>query len=142
MPLVRFCYADVPVLAIRSKKAVKEFIVAIFQAEGKALSDVTYIFCSDQYLLQINKTFLQHDYYTDIVSFDLSEGSQTIGEIYISVDRVKENAVTHATEFKKEMLRVIFHGALHLVGYKDKRKSEITNMREKEEHYLRLFGQK
>jgi probable rRNA maturation factor len=86
---------------------------------------------------------LQHDYFTDIITFDLSVSkNETIGEIYISVDRVRENAMTHSVTFQTELLRVIFHGALHLCGYKDKKKSEITIMREKEDYYLLLFEQK
>lgn len=139
---VRFNYADVQPISLKRKKAVKEFIKEIFRLEGKALKEMNYIFCSDEYLLEINKSYLQHDYFTDIITFDLSEGDETIGEVYISVDRVKENALTHQATFSSELLRVIFHGALHLVGYKDKKKSEITIMREKEDYYLLLFEAK
>jgi rRNA maturation RNase YbeY len=88
----------------------------------------------------MNRDFLQHDYYTDIITFGLSEKGQPVeAEVYISLDRVKDNAKTHGTTQTNETLRVIFHGALHLCGYKDKRKSEITVMRQKEDQYLRLF---
>jgi probable rRNA maturation factor len=142
MPGVRFNYADVKPISLNDKKGVKDFVVSIFNKEGRPLKKINYIFCSDEYLLEINKSYLQHDYYTDIITFDLSDQEGTIGEIYISVDRVKENSKSHATSFSTELLRVIFHGALHLIGYKDKKKSEITIMRDKEEYYLRLFETK
>jgi probable rRNA maturation factor len=100
----------------------------------------SYIFCTDNYLLQINKDFLGHDYYTDIISFGLAGPGQPVeAEIYISVDRVRDNARNLEQPFRRELLRVIFHGALHLCGYRDKKKSEITIMRQKEDQYLRLF---
>ena len=136
---VRFNYADVPTISLRKKKEIQSFVIHIFKNEKKDLNQINYVFCTDEYLLDVNKSFLQHDYYTDIITFDLSEGSGTIGEIYISVDRVKENSRMLQNDFRNEMLRVIFHGALHLCGYKDKKKSEITIMREKEEHYLLSF---
>lgn len=139
MPSVHFYYADINPLSITKKKLIKNFIRQIFTNEGKPLSSLDYIFCSDLYLLEINKNFLKHDYFTDIISFDLSEAEEVVGEVYISVDRVKENGVLHSSSFNEELLRVIFHGALHLCGYKDKKKSEITVMRAKEDYYLKLF---
>jgi probable rRNA maturation factor len=126
---------------LQNRKALKAFIPQIFKKEGKPLETLTYIFCSDEYLLEVNKNFLQHDFYTDIISFDLSESksSPTIGEIYISVDRVKENAITHQTTFEQELHRVIFHGALHLCGYKDKTKKDSLLMRDKEEDCLSMY---
>ena len=121
---------------------MKEFIKEIFSAEGVSLDRLDYIFCSDEYLLQLNKTFLNHDYYTDIMTFDLSSGAAVVGEIYVSVDRVKDNALKISSLYTNELLRVIFHGALHLCGYRDKTKREITIMREHEDYYLRLFEQK
>jgi probable rRNA maturation factor len=143
MGKVRFNYADVAAIASKDKTRVKSFVEELFLKENRQLQKLEYIFCSDNYLLEINKSFLQHDYFTDIITFDLSVSKdETIGEIYISVDRVRENAMTHSATFQTELLRVIFHGALHLCGYKDKKKSEITIMREKEDYYLRLFEQK
>jgi rRNA maturation RNase YbeY len=137
--MIRFAYAD-RILSLPQKNAIKAFVAELFRAEKKPLSHLQYIFCSDDYLLGINQSFLQHDDYTDIITFGLSAPKAPIeGEIYISVDRVKENAQTLQTSFKEEMLRVIFHGALHLCGYKDKKKSESVVMRSKEEQYLRLF---
>ncbi|MCW3107839.1 MAG: metal-dependent hydrolase YbeY [Segetibacter sp.] len=142
MPIIRFNYADTNPISLKGKKEVKGFIVDVFKLEAKALKELNYIFCSDQYLLEINKSYLQHDYFTDIITFDLSDGDETVGEIYISIDRVRENSISHSTKYTEEMLRVILHGALHLIGYKDKKKSEITIMRDKEEYYLRLFEAK
>ena len=142
MASVHFYYADVAPLSLRKKKLIRQFVVDIFLLEGKGLEKMNYIFCSDNYLLEINRKHLQHDYYTDIITFDLSDGDLTVGEVYISIDRVKENSRTLGVPFKEEILRVIFHGALHLIGYKDKKKSEITIMRSKEDYYLRLFRQK
>lgn len=122
---------------------LKSFIGTIFSKEKKKLASITYVFCSDEYLLQMNRDFLNHDFYTDIITFGLSETGYPIeAEVYISLDRVRENAGTHGVTYKQEALRVIFHGALHLCGYADKKKSEITIMREKEEQYLRLFEKK
>jgi len=142
MPVVRFQYADMPSVSFSEKKRIKRFIIELFFLEGKGLNRIDYIFCSDHFLLEINRSFLKHDYYTDIITFELSDTDLTTGEIYISVERVKENAAVHGCSFKEELLRVIFHGALHLCGYKDKKKSEITIMRQKEEEYLRLFEKK
>lgn len=124
-----------------NKTGLKHFIEQLFKNEKKALIELTYVFCSDEYLLGINRDFLQHDYYTDIITFDLSENQiQTIGEIYISLDRIKDNAKELNISTKEETLRVIFHGALHLCGYKDKSKSDIATMRKKEEHYIGLYN--
>jgi rRNA maturation RNase YbeY len=100
---------------------------------------VNYIFCSDRYLLKINQTFLKHDYYTDIISFDLSPGKMTQGEIFISIDRVRENAANFESSFKEELHRVIFHGALHLCGLNDKTENEKSKMRRMEEKYLKKY---
>ena len=123
------------------KKGLKQFIEYLFKKEKKGLYELTYVFCSDEYLLGINRDFLQHDYYTDIITFDLSENpKQIIGEIYVSLDRIRDNAKTLNTSVKEETLRVIFHGALHLCGYKDKSKTDILKMRKKEEQYINLYN--
>ena len=142
MTTVSFHSADRS-LQIEGRTRLKAFIQNIFRKEKKALASITYIFCSDEFVLQMNRDYLDHDYYTDIITFGLSEKAQPIeAEVYISIDRVKDNAQTLGRPFKEEVLRVIFHGALHLCGYKDKRKSEIALMRGKEEQYLRLFEKK
>ncbi len=140
MNKIRFRYADRH-LSLNGKSALKDFLVSMFKKEKAVLCSLTYVFCSDEYLLRMNRDFLKHDTYTDIITFALSESGQPIeAEIYISLDRVQDNANTLGTGFKEECLRVIFHGVLHLCGYRDKKKSEIIQMRSKEEEYLRLFG--
>lgn len=126
--------------SLSNKKRIKQFIELLFKLEKKPLNRIDYIFCSDEYLLQINKQHLQHDYYTDIITFELSQNNLTEAEIYISVERVKENAYILSTTFKNEILRVLFHGALHLCGYKDKSKKEEKLMRQKEEEYLIMYN--
>jgi probable rRNA maturation factor len=139
---VSFSYADKK-LNLVGINQIKQFVAKLFALEDKKLGDLNYVFCSDDYLLDINKEFLQHDYYTDIITFDLSEpNTETIsGEIYISVDRVADNAKKVGVSFKNEVLRVIFHGALHLCGYLDKSEEEITVMRQKENYYIHMFSQ-
>jgi len=125
---------------LANKVALKSFIEKKVKNEGYSIDSLTYVFCSDKYLLKINKDFLSHDYYTDIISFDLSEvPGQLIGEVYISVDRVKDNAKTHGTGFKEELHRVIFHGALHFCGYKDKKPSDAKKMRQMEDRWLTAY---
>lgn len=124
----------------QQKQSIKDFIEQIFKKEKKELQQITYVFCSDKFLLKMNTEFLHHDYYTDIITFGLSDKNKPIeAEIYISIDRVKDNAKQLGLPYKTEMLRVLFHGALHLCGYKDKTKSEILNMRVKEERFLLLY---
>jgi len=123
-----------------NRLALKGFIERSLKKEGLTIETLQYIFCSDKYLLGINKSYLQHDYYTDIISFDLSETKgKLVGEVYISVDRVKENAKTHNKTMKEELLRVIFHGALHFCGYKDKKPSDIKKMRAQEDKWLKSY---
>lgn len=109
----------------------------LFKKEGKRNIHVSYVFCSDTYLLKLNQEFLQHDYYTDIITFNLSEGKEElVAEVYISVDRVRENARLFKSSFQSELHRVIFHGALHLCGFKDKTTPQKREMRNKENEYL------
>jgi len=126
---------------LRRRSELKRQIEGIFRKEGKKLGSLNYIFCSDKELLKINQKFLNHDYYTDIITFDLSEKSYIIGEVYISADRVRENAKRQDTTIISELRRVIFHGALHLCGYKDKTERDKRMMRDKEEQYLKFWGQ-
>jgi probable rRNA maturation factor len=122
-----------------NRTLLKKFIDNVFKAEGVKLDSLNYIFCSDEYLLQINKSYLNHDYYTDIITFDLSNSTGIVGEIYISIDRVVQNASTHKCTITQELHRVIFHGALHLCGYKDKSKRDSVLMRQMEDKYLALY---
>lgn len=119
---------------------LKSFIAQLFKKEGKKADTINYIFCDDNYLLEINKTFLNHDTLTDIITFPTSEKGEPISsDIFISIERVKENAQTFKTAFNEELHRVIFHGALHLCGYKDKNKAQAQEMRAMEEKYLQLY---
>ena len=136
---IRFNYADRK-LPLSRKQHIKEIVELIFKNKKQHLGFLDYIFCSDDYLLEINQSFLKHDYYTDIITFDLSEpNSGTKGEIYVSIDRVKDNSQTQNVSFEMEALRVIFHGALHLCGYKDKTKEERVEMRKLEDKYIKIW---
>ena len=127
-------------VTLKQRQALKRFIQTIFKKEKRKLDNLTYIFCSDNYLLEINKSHLQHDYYTDIITFDLSETPDVItGEIYISTDRVRDNAATLNVSINEELHRVIFHGALHLCGYKDKTTKQSNEMRAAENVYLKAY---
>jgi rRNA maturation RNase YbeY len=136
---ISFNIADKPI-TLANRAELKIFLEKQLKKEGIKIEYLQYVFCSDQYLLGINKQFLNHDYYTDIISFDLSETKgELIGDIYISVDRVKENAKTHKTTQGNELLRVIFHGALHFCGYKDKKPADVKLMRSMEEKWVKAY---
>lgn len=124
---------------LREKNRIRLWLEKSAQEENKKIRLLTYIFCTDDYLLHINKQYLNHDTYTDIITFDYTEGNNLNGEIYISVQRVKENAKIYKVSFKEELLRVLVHGLLHLSGYKDKTKKEKEYMRQKETEKLNLF---
>jgi probable rRNA maturation factor len=127
-------------VSLSNRTALKKFIERLFKREGKSLASLNYIFVSDKRLLAINRDYLAHDYYTDIITFDLSETpGQVQGEIYISIDRVRENAKKLEVSLKSELHRVIFHGALHLCGFGDKTQGETTDMRSAEDYYLKLY---
>jgi rRNA maturation RNase YbeY len=111
----------------------------ICHTEGKLLGDVSVVFCSDTYLLELNKRHLQHDFFTDIITFDYSEGVRVAGDLFVSVDRVYENADAYNVSRETELNRVSVHGILHLLGYKDKTPQEVTVMREKENEALALL---
>ncbi|MFT7627843.1 MAG: putative rRNA maturation factor [Ulvibacter sp.] len=115
---------------------ISKWISDIIIAEGFSEGDISYVFCDDQFLLNINKEFLDHDTLTDIISFDYSLGKQIHGEIYISVERVGENAISFDSEFNNELHRVIIHGILHYCGYKDKSETAANVMRLKEDEAL------
>ena len=127
---------------LHSRKTLKKFTANIFLQEGRILETLSIVFCSDEYLLDINKQHLKHDYYTDIITFDLSEtkSSPIVAELYISAERVKENSSTNKVSFTNEIHRVIFHGVLHLCGFGDKSKTDIAVMRSKENEYLNKYG--
>lgn len=133
---INFSFQKRASLANRTK--LKSHIKKLFNQEKTAAASLGYVFCSDDYLLQINKDYLNHDYYTDIITFDLSVSKQSpiIGEVYISIDSIRDNAKRFNTSISQELHRVIFHGALHLCGYKDKTKIDKELMTKKEDQYL------
>lgn len=138
---VTFSYADVR-LSYNKKQKLKRFISYMAGKEGYTVLSLNYVFCSDSFLLDINQRFLNHVDYTDIITFDLREvitAKIIEGEIYISLDRVKDNAIVHQVSFESELVRVTCHGMLHLCGYRDKKKAEVAAMREAEERCLNAF---
>lgn len=124
---------------IRNKKVLRTWIIFTILSEKKTCGTIDFNFCSDEKLLEINREYLQHDYYTDIITFDFTEKDAISGDIYISLDRVKDNSKTLKTIYADELSRVIIHGVLHLCGYKDKTNKQVSLMREKEEYYLSLL---
>ena len=141
---IHFHQADQSVV-LKNKIQLKHFLASIVQdfRKNHRIDTISYIFCSDDYLLNINKEYLQHDTYTDIITFDLSNTETAIiSDIFISVDRIKENAHKFNTSMEQELHRVIFHGILHLCGLKDKSKKDAALMRSKEEYYLNTYFKK
>ena len=122
------------------KRETTEWIKSVAATYGKRVGEIAYIFCSDDKILEVNRQYLQHDYYTDIITFDYCEGNRLSGDLFISVDSVRENAVEFGTEFDDELHRVIVHGLLHLIGYDDHTPEDQKLMREKEDYYLGLRG--
>ncbi len=116
-----------------------DWLNRIIVSEGKCLKELTFIFCDDAYLLDINQKYLQHDDYTDIITFDYTDDNLIGGDIFISIARVKENARTYKVEVVEELQRVMAHGVLHLMGYSDKTQKDISIMRSKEEEKIKLF---
>ncbi|HKZ37390.1 MAG TPA: rRNA maturation RNase YbeY [Chryseolinea sp.] len=140
MPSIRFFYEDVKFRLPKSSRT-RSWIKAAILSEKRKLGELNYIFCSDEDLAVINRQYLNHNTFTDIITFDGNEGDGYVqGDIYISVDRVRENALMYKTEFSKELHRVIIHGVLHLIGYSDKSKSAKVAMRYKEDAYLSLLN--
>ncbi|HAL83326.1 MAG TPA: rRNA maturation RNase YbeY [Mucilaginibacter sp.] len=136
MPTINFFEEDIA-YQLKHKTALRQWITETIHAEGFKLKELTYIFCSDSYLLQINRQYLNHDTYTDIITFDNSEIEKTIlGDIFISVERIRENALKFNITETDELHRVIIHGALHLLGYKDKAPTDKEKMTFKEDFYL------
>jgi probable rRNA maturation factor len=134
-----FFFTEETPYQLRQRTEIRSWLKSIAKKEKYLILELNYIFCSDEYLLQINKDFLDHDYYTDIITFDNSETKGKIeGDIFISIDRVKENSKTQKTSLKDELHRVMAHGLLHLTGYKDKTSKEKEIMREKEDTSLSL----
>ncbi|MBU3820627.1 rRNA maturation RNase YbeY [Flavobacteriaceae bacterium XHP0103] len=125
--------------SLNNEKALADWISSVIQAEGCKEEEVNYIFCDDEYLYNLNVEFLKHDTLTDIISFDYSLGKNIQGDVFISVERVQENANEFNVSFDEELRRVMVHGVLHYCGYKDKSEAEEKLMREKENLYLERF---
>ncbi len=134
--MIQFFNEDID-FKVPQSRITKKWLLNIIEAEGFHLNQLNYIFCSDEYLLKINQEYLEHDFYTDIITFDNSEEDNHIeGDIFISIDRVRENASIHQKKFEEELRRVLAHGVLHLVGYDDLEDEQELQMRAKEDHYL------
>jgi len=126
---------------LKKKTIIKDWIKSVIAAEGYKLQELNFILCSDEYLLRMNQDYLNHDTYTDVITFDNSEELKTIvGDIFISIERVQENAKQINVTTANELCRVMIHGTLHLLGYLDKTKAEKSKMTEKEDHYLSLLS--
>jgi probable rRNA maturation factor len=135
--MIEFHYQKVE--AIESEVLFSVWLDKVAQSEGFTVGDLTYIFCNDDYLLELNKTYLKHDTLTDIITFDYVSGTVVSGDIFISVDRLLENAEAFNDTFKNERLRVMAHGLLHLMGFNDKSTEDQSIMRKKENEKIKMF---
>lgn len=133
-------YAEDVTIPKFGRKVISGWLKDVINSKGKCTGNVSVIFCSDEYLLDVNKRYLDHDYYTDIITFDYVEGDKISGDIFISVDRIADNAATYNVSFSNELHRVLVHGILHLLGYKDKTSEEKNEMTENENKYLKLLN--
>lgn len=134
--MIQFFYENLPESVNTDYTAWLEDIIL---SEEKKLGEINYIFCDDDYLLKVNQDYLQHDYYTDIITFDYVKGRTISGEIFVSLQRISDNASTLSKNYEEELRRVLAHGILHLCGYKDKTEAEEKQMREKEDYYLAKY---
>lgn len=135
--MVRYFFEDTD-FVFKPKKINNLWLKTVAESEVKKIGQVNIIFCSDNYILDINQKYLQHDFFTDIITFDYCENDVLSGDLFISVDSVRENAIFYKTEFTDELNRVIVHGLLHLIGYDDHSDEDIKMMRSKENYYLEL----
>ena len=133
--MIRFFTENVS-FNLTNRKVIKKWIADIIANENKKTGDINFIFCSNNYLLAINEQYLKHNYFTDVITFDYSDAVNLSGDIFISVDCVRENSIKYKQLFEKELYRVMAHGILHLCLYGDSTKSEIAVMRSKENYYL------
>ena len=125
---------------LKGKRILKKLIKYIIAGENKKVENVNFIFCSDDYIIGINRTYLKHDYFTDIITFNFNQGNIISGDIFISIDTVKENALTYKVPFDREVQRVIIHGILHLIGFDDTNESLQIEMRKKEDETLDILN--
>lgn len=136
--MIRYFNKDVK-FNLKAKRIISAWLKIIIQEHDKQCKDLNIIFCADTYILEINNQFLNHNYFTDIITFDYCDGKNLSGELYISIDTVKMNAIEYKQEFLTELHRVIVHGVLHLLGYDDHKKGDIAKMREAEAKSLELL---
>lgn len=134
--MIQFFYENLPESVDTD---YKQWLEDLILSEGKKLGEINYIFCDDEYLLKINQDYLQHDYYTDIITFDYVKGKTISAEIFVSLQRISDNASTLSREYEDELRRVLAHGILHLIGYKDKTEEEEKEMRRMEDLYLTKY---
>ena len=135
-PAIHYFTEDIS-FTLKHKTIIRNWLKETITAEGYQLQELNFIFCSDEYLLGINQQYLDHDTYTDVITFDNSEELKTIvADIFISIDRIRENAAEFSKDFQNELCRVMVHGTLHLLGYTDKSKADKAGMTAKEDHYL------
>ena len=136
--MIQFFFENINIISLSD--ATKNWLINLIKNEQKKVGEINYIFCDDEYLLKVNRDFLQHDYYTDIITFDYVKGKTIAGDIFVSLPRILDNASTLSQDSEKEFRRVLAHGLLHLCGYKDKTEEEEKEMRRKEDIYLEKFG--
>ena len=135
--MIQLFFENIEKIDIHPK--IEKWIENIILSEHKKMGEINYIFCDDQYLLQVNQDFLKHDYYTDIITFDYVKGKIISADIFVSLTRISENSLNLSTDLYQELYRVLAHGILHLCGYKDKTPTEIIEMRQKEDFYLNIL---
>ena len=135
--MIRYYQEDID-FKFKHKLLNNKWLKFVAESEVRSLGDIGILFCSANYILDVNMKYLQHDYFTDIITFDYCEGSKLSGDLFISIDSVRDNAAFYGTEFEDELNRVIVHGILHLIGYDDHSESEQAMMRSKEDYYLSL----
>lgn len=123
---------------LKAKLLNNRWLKMVIESEIKKTGDISIIFCSDNYILDVNMKYLQHDYFTDIITFDYCEGNRISGDLFISIDSVRENAIHYGVDFGTELDRVMVHGVLHLLGYDDHSPEDIAVMREKENYYIQM----
>lgn len=134
--MISYCTEDTN-FNFKYRRINNKWLKMVAESEIRKLGDISIIFCSDNYILDINMKYLQHDYFTDIITFDYCEGKTLSGDLFISIDSVRENAVEYGTDFADELNRVMVHGILHLIGYDDHTEDDQLVMRSKENYYLK-----
>lgn len=135
--MISFYFEDTK-FVFRQKTLTRKWLKLVAESEICRIGDISVIFCSDNYILDVNQKYLGHDYFTDIITFDYREGDKLSGDLFISVDSVRENSIEYKTDFNEELNRVIVHGLLHLIGYDDHTDDQTNEMRAKENYYLSL----